>query len=117
MQSFGLALTTFLLTGTLVALDLSDIHVASPQQILVLSPHASSTDVDVTALSIMPHGLPGLFVPKADINNGVFAVGSSTGREGLDNDEQDVGTHADEVDDEVDASDSDADKGNDFVLI
>ena len=120
MHSFGLALTLTLLTSTLVVLDLSDTHPGSSETIVVDSPRSLPND-SVSALSIMPNSLPGRFVPKADISNGVFAVGSSTGNEGLNDDEHDdehdVGTHANAVDDESDPADAETDEGNDFVLI
>ncbi len=124
MHSFGLVLTLSVLTGTLVALDFSDIRAAPALQaplMSTMSDFASPIDDSVTALSIMPHSVPGVFVPKADLSNGIFAVGSSTDREGLDTDEQDIEQPANDVGDESDAAnadaDTDTDEDNDFVLI
>ncbi len=117
MQSFGLALTLSLLTGTLVALDFSDAHTESPRQTSTPSSREVSIDDSVNALSIMPNSVPGILVPKADISNGVFSVGSSTGKEGLDNDEDVAGTPGNNVDDEAEASDPETTEANDFVLI
>lgn len=82
---------------------------------------ASPVDDSATALSVMPHSVPGLVVPKADLSNGIFAVGSSTDREGLDTDDQDIEQPANDVSNESDAANADAtadtDEDNDFVLI
>ena len=124
MHSYGLALTISVLTGTLVALDLSDISAATVQlapPTSTISYFTSPADDGVTALSIMPSTLPGITVPKADIGNGIFAVGSSTDREGLDTAEHDFEMPANDISDDSDAanadSDTDTDEDNDFVLI
>lgn len=120
MQSIGLALTLSMLTGTLVVLDLTDGHTGSAAHRQASA--AQSFDAG-NRLAMMPNSLPGIFVPKADIRNGVFAVGSSTGKEGLDDDSVDVneGSNADQHEDDseeaVATPATDADKADDFVLI
>ena len=113
MQSIGLALTLSLLTGGFVALDLTSVRTTSAPE--TLSP-ASISDRN-NALAIMPSSVPGVIIPKADISNGVFAVGSSTGKEGLDNDAQDLGHQEDDADEAAGAPASNAGKTIDFVLI
>ena len=120
-QSIGLALTLTLLTGTLVALDLTDARTGSTQRIN--SPRLSMSDglragrnEDVGTLAIMPSSVPGITIPKADISDGVFAVGSSTGKEGLD-EEREGSNQEDDAEDASDSPPSNADKANDFVLI
>ena len=121
MQSIGLVLTLSMLTGTLVALDLSDAQTQAHQTVLSATSHG---------LAIMPRSMPGLAVPKADIRNGVFAVGSSIGNEGLyertdeADDDGDGGDGGDGRDDGDGGDDSDGSPalaepspGNDFVLI
>lgn len=113
MRPIGLALTLSLLTGTFIALDISDTRASSSKRTIF---QASATGEGVNALSNMPSSVPGITLSKADIRNGVFAVGSSTGKEGLD--EAREGSDLD--DDAVDETDSPAcntDKTNDFVLI
>ncbi|MEO7253434.1 MAG: hypothetical protein ABIZ64_04235 [Casimicrobium sp.] len=121
MQSLGLTLTLLSLTGTFVAIDLSDRRDFAPEQALTQPQRPSSLDASVNALSVMPNSLPGIVVPKADISNGIYAVGSSTDREGLDTEEQDVGSQTNDGDDEADSAnavtDTDTDEDNDFVLI
>lgn len=116
-QSIGLALTLTLLTGTLVALDLTDARTGSTQRIdsPVLS-MSGGPSADVGALAIMPSSVPGITIPKADISDGVFAVGSSTGKEGLD-EEREGSNQEDDAEDATDSPPSHADKANDFVLI
>ena len=120
-QSIGLALTLTLLTGTLVALDLTDARTC--QTLRINSPGLSMSEGlgrgrsdDVGALAIMPNSVPGIAIPKADISDGVFAVGSSTGKEGLD-EELEGSNQEDDADDATDSQPSNADKANDFVLI
>ena len=120
MQSIGLALTLSMLTSTLVLLDLTDGHTGSAPQTQAQA--AQSFDAG-NRLAIMPNSLQGIFVPKADIRNGVFAVGSSTGREGLDDDSVD-GDEDSNADHDEDHSDEavatpviGADKARNFVLI
>lgn len=116
MQSIGLALTLSLLTGGFVALDLTSVRTTSAPETLS---QASISDRN-NALAIMPSSVPGVIIPKADIGNGVFAVGSSTGREGLDDEEQDLGHQeddADEADEAAGAPASNAGKAINFVLI
>ena len=118
MQSIGLVLTLSMLTGTLVAFDLSDAQTQAHQPVLSATSHG---------LAIMPRSMPGLAVPKADIRNGVFAVGSSIGNEGLyeiTDEADDDGDDGDERDDGDGGDDSDGSPasaepsaGNDFVLI
>ncbi len=117
MQSFGLALTLSLLTGTLVALDLSDwqgesSRVAAPQTSFDAVP-----DDRANALSIMPSGLPGVAVPRADINNGIFAIGSSTGKEQPEVDGDAMKPQDSTLDDEADAPNTDTEAVTDFVLV
>lgn len=114
MQFIGLALTLTLLTGTLVALDLTDAATGSKQQTIS---QASSLSRNVNALAIMPSSVPGFAIPKADISNGVFAVGSSTGKEGLDDGEHEVNVQDADAEDATDTAASNAEKANDFVLI
>lgn len=118
MQSIGLVLTLSMLTGTLVALDLSDAQTQAHQPVLSATSHG---------LAIMPRSMPGLAMSKADIRNGVFAVGSSIGNEGLyestdeadddgdDGDERDDGDGGDDGDGSPASAEPSA--GNDFVLI
>lgn len=120
MQSIGLALTLSMLTGTLVLLDLTDGHTGSAPQTHGQAAHSFDTG---NRLAIMPNSMQGIFVPKADIRNGVFAVGSSTGKEGLDDDSVDVieDSNADhregDSDEAVARPTMGAEKANDFVLI
>ena len=112
-QSIGLALTLSLLTGTLVALDLTDAGMGSTQRTIS---QVSFTSERVNSLAIMPSSVPGITIPNADISNGVFAVGSSTGKEGLD-EEREGSNQDDDAEDGTDSPSSNADKSNDFVLI
>ena len=120
-QSIGLALTLTLLTGTLVALDLIDARTGSAQRInsqgLSMSRglHDGRSE-GVGALAIMPSNVPGINIPKADISDGVFAVGSSTGKEGLD-EEREGSNQEDDAEDATDSPPSNDEKANDFVLI
>jgi hypothetical protein len=124
MQSFGLALTLSVLTGTFVALDLSDWQAEpSRQSSSLYLHHDARPEHGADPLSIMPSGLPGIVVPKADINHGVFSIGSSTGKEGLENDTSEVDGRPDghdgagDDDDETAAPNKEAEKMNDFVLV
>ncbi len=120
MQSIGLALTLSLLTGTFVALDLASTQAASMPPTAAQTVRNISIETGVEALSVMPNSLPGLAVPKADINNGVFSIGSSTGKEGLeddDYDDQDGGAQDSDVDEDTSPANADVDSDNDFVLI
>ena len=113
MRPIGLALTLALLTGTFIALDLSDTRTSSLQRTMFL---ASATSEGLNALSIMPSSVPGITISKADISDGVFAVGSSTGKEGLD-EAREGSDSDDDAGDETDSPACNADKTNDFVLI
>ena len=118
-QSIGLALTLSLLTGALITLDLTDVRTGSVQRTVF---PAASISNSVHALGIMPSSVPGIIHQKADISDGVFAVGSSTGKEGLDEEregdyqEDDAASAADSPASNADSADS-ADKASDFVLI
>ncbi len=124
MQSIGLALTLSMLTGTLVLLDLTDGHTEPTRQTHVDAAQGFDTE---NRLAIMPNSVSGAFVPKADIRNGVFAVGSSTGKEGLDdrsinaNEDVNADSNADDPENDNDEAvtmpTTGADKANDFVLI
>ena len=110
MQSIALTLTLTALTGTLVALDLSNTQAGSQLSL----PQAPS--VSANRLAVMPNSLPGVSIPKADIKNGAFAMGSSTDREGLFEDEA--------QEDDTDETSASPEKGtatigskDDFVLI
>lgn len=112
-HSIGMALTLFLLTGALVALDLTDVHTGSVAR--TISQTLAVSD-GANALAIMPSSVSGIAIPKADISDGVFAVGSSTGKEGLD-EAHEVSHPEDDFEDASDSPPSNADKANDFVLI
>ena len=121
-QSIGLALTLTLLTGTFVALDLTDARTGSTQRInwpgLSMSDGLSGgRSENVGALAIMPSSVPGINIPKADISDGVFAVGSSTGKEGLGEEHEGSDQEEEDAEDATDSLPSNADKANDFVLI
>ena len=56
-------------------------------------------------------------IPSADLRNGVFALGSSTDKAGLDEEGHDVNHQEDDSDELTDSPTIRADKANDFVLI
>ena len=117
MQSTGLALTLSLLTGTFVALDLTDVQTGSTNQTIS---QVSSINNRSNSQAMMPSIVPGFVLPKADIRNGIFALGSSTGKEGLDDDghdSTDQEADADEATDSPATPTVRAKKANDFVLI
>ena len=113
-RSLGLALTLFLLTSTFVALDLTDVQTGSAERV---TSQASSINAAVNALAIMPSSVAGIAIPKADISDGVFAVGSSTGKEGLDDDGQDAESSSNDVRERTGTPAANADKTSGFVLI
>lgn len=117
MESFGLALTLSLLTGTFVALDLTDVQASSTMQTVS---QASSINDRSNSPAMMPSNVPGIVIPKADIRNGIFALGSSTGKEGLDVDGHDSSDQEDDTDETTDSREAPtirAHKATDFVLI
>ena len=103
MQSFGLALTLSLLTGSFVALDLTDVQTGSTKRTISQAPSPSD---GINALAIMPSNLSGIAIPKADIRNGVFALGSSTGKEGLDDYGHDASRQEYDADEATDSPES-----------
>lgn len=114
MQFSGLALTLALLTSSFVAIDLTDVKSGSQQQ---STSQASTTNDGINTLAIMPRSMPGVTIPNADIRNGVFALGSSTDKAGLDDDGHDVSHQEDDADEATDSPAMRSEKTNDFVLI